>query len=235
MTTLGPLLVVVPALNEGASIGKVVKEVSITGLDVLVVDDGSTDETSVRAETAGAKVLRLPMNLGVGGALQVGFRYAVDHGYEAVIQVDGDGQHPVQDIGRLIKAATETGSHLVIGSRYLSSVATLKPTAPRRLAMRILSVVISRVAGTPITDSTSGFRIIRQPLLSRFAEDFPTYYLGDTFEATVRAARFGFRIAEVPAALRERKFGRSSTKSTRAIFLVGKVVLATLLLIGFHN
>lgn len=235
MTTLGPLLVVVPALNEGASIGKVVREISITGLDVLVVDDASTDETSVRAETAGAKVLRLPMNLGVGGALQVGFRYAVDHGYEAVVQVDGDGQHPVGDIGRLIEAANETGSHLVIGSRYLSNVATLKPTAPRRLAMRILSWVVSRAARSEITDSTSGFRIIRQPLLSRFAEDFPSYYLGDTFEATVRAARFGFRIAEVPAALKEREFGRSSTTSLRAVFLVGKVVVATLLLIGFHS
>ena len=224
-----PLLVVVPALNEQESIGQVVREIRNQQLDVLVVDDGSTDNTAERAETAGATVLRLPVNLGVGGALRAGFRFAVDHQYAAVVQVDADGQHPAGQIRDLATAAEQHGAHLVIGSRYLSSDSTLTPTASRRIAMRLLGTVVSRVTGHTITDSTSGFRIICEPLLSEFAREFPSYYLGDTYEATIGAARAGYSIVEIPAALSNRHYGTSSASNVRAILLIAKVLIVTVL------
>jgi len=223
-----PLLVIVPALNEQESIQQVVREIRAEHFDVLVVDDGSTDETALRAESAGAAVLRLPVNLGVGGALRAGFRFAVDHHYVAVVQVDADGQHPASQIRDLIDAAEQHNAHLVIGSRYLSPDSTLTPTASRRLAMRLLSKVTSHYAGHSITDSTSGFRIICEPLLSEFAREFPLYYLGDTFEATVAAARASYYIVEIPAALSPRTHGKSTAGRIRAISLLGKVLILAL-------
>jgi glycosyltransferase involved in cell wall biosynthesis len=229
MVTAHPMLVIVPALNEQESIQQVVRDVRNQQLDVLVVDDGSTDNTAQHAETAGAIVLRLPVNLGVGGALRAGFRFAVDHQYAAVVQVDADGQHPARQIRDLATAAEQHDAHLVIGSRYLSSDSTLTPTASRRFAMRLLGTVVSRAAGRTITDSTSGFRIICEPLLSEFAREFPTYYLGDTYEATIGAARAGYSITEIPAALSNRRHGASSASNFRAILLIAKVLIVTVL------
>ena len=224
-----PLLVIVPALNEQATIQQVVREIRAEQFDVLVIDDGSTDDTANLAESAGAAVLCLPVNLGVGGALRAGFRFAVDHHYAAVVQVDADGQHPASQIRDLIAAAEQLNAHLVIGSRYLSPDATLVPTASRRFAMRLLSEVVSRAAGRTITDSTSGFRIICEPLLSEFAHEFPAYYLGDTYEATIGAARAGYQVAEIPAALGIRNHGTSSASTVRAIVLIAKVLIVTVL------
>jgi len=229
MINTRPLLVIVPALNEQESIQQVVREIRAEHFDVLVVDDGSTDDTAHRAEATGASVLRLPVNLGVGGALRAGFRFAVDHHYVAVVQVDADGQHPASQIRDLIDAAEQHNAHLVIGSRYLSPDSTLTPTASRRLAMRLLSRVTSRYAGHTITDSTSGFRIICEPLLSDFAHEFPSYYLGDTYEATLAAIRAGYQTFEVPAALRPRSYGSSSATTLRSMVLVAKVLTVTLL------
>jgi glycosyltransferase involved in cell wall biosynthesis len=229
MIVTHPLLVIVPALNEQESIEHVVREIRNQQLDVLVIDDGSTDNTAERAETAGATVLRLPVNLGVGGALRAGFRFAVDHQYAAVVQVDADGQHPAHQIRDLATAAERHNAHLVIGSRYLSSDSTLTPTAYRRFAMRLLGTVVSRVVGHIITDSTSGFRIICEPLLSEFAHEFPSYYLGDTYEATIGAARAGYSIVELPAALSNRRHGTSSSSNVRAILLIAKVLILTVL------
>jgi len=229
MISTQPLLVIVPALNEQETIQQVVREISAEQFDVLVVDDGSTDETALRAESAGATVLRLPVNLGVGGALRAGFRFAVDHHYVAVVQVDADGQHPARQIRDLIAAAEQHNAHLVIGSRYLSPDSTLTPTASRRFAMRLLSKVVSREAGHTITDSTSGFRIICEPLLSEFAHEFPAYYLGDTYEASLAAIRAGYQTVEVPAALRPRGHGFSSAGTLRSMVLIAKVLVVTLL------
>lgn len=223
------VLVVVPAWNEQASIAKVITELKLRGFDVLVVDDGSTDKTSFIARQNGAITIRLPFNLGVGGALRCGFKYAVQHGYQAVVQCDADGQHPVDHIELLISTATQGNFHMVIGSRFLNSEGRMELSFIRRLAMRILSRSASRASKTLITDATSGFRVIAAPLLRELAEKLPAYYLGDTYEALVSAGRAGYRIREIPAPLMEREHGKSSAHAVKAARLAVKAILSAIL------
>jgi glycosyltransferase involved in cell wall biosynthesis len=210
-------LVLIPALDEGRTIGEVLTELFGCGYQVLVVDDGSRDDTARVARSAGARVLSLPINLGVGGALRAGFKVAVKNGFEAVVQVDADGQHPVEEIADLIRAANDMEAHMVVGSRFASSATTMRVGWSRRAVMRVLASSASRATGTRITDSTSGFRLIRSPLLSRFADQFPTNYLGDTYEALVAAGRAGYRVIEVPAGLKPRLAGESSASMAQGV------------------
>lgn len=208
------MLVVIPAYNERDCIGAVVDDVRTAGFACLVVDDGSRDETSAIAAERGAAVARLPINLGVGGALRTGFRYAVDHGYDTVVQVDADGQHVADHIRHLLAALDEQGPDgqgldMVVGSRFAGDSGYRMPYV-RRLCVRLLSFVIHRSGRARITDPTSGFRAIRSPLLAAFAADFPAHYLGDTFEAVLVAARRGYRLGEIPVEMRERQGGRPS-------------------------
>jgi glycosyltransferase involved in cell wall biosynthesis len=229
----GNVLVIIPALNEAETIGTVVDEVLSAGYSVLVVSDGSTDATAIAARSAGARTLQLPINLGVGGALRAGFKHAMTEGFEAVIQVDADGQHPVDEIRDLIDAANRENAHLVIGSRFRSTQSTMHVPWTRRLAMRVLSSSASRAAGTQITDATSGFRIIAQPLLEQFAASFPSYYLGDTYEAVVSAGRAGYVVREIPAALKPREVGESSASTSQALRFTIKSFALVLLRIHF--
>ena len=199
-------LVVTPAHDEEESVGLVVEGVRGLGLPVLVVDDGSTDNTAVAASAAGATVLRLPVNAGVGAALRTGFRYAVRHGFKRVVQVDADLQHPPEGIPLLLDAADD-GAELVIGSRFDSGY---DPGA-RRLGMRLLSALVSRRIGTRVTDPTSGFKVVTEPLLSEFARSYPAEYLGDTVEALLQAGSFGARIVEVPVPMEQRSAGVATT------------------------
>jgi glycosyltransferase involved in cell wall biosynthesis len=223
------VLVVVPAWNEQASIAKVISELKTRGFDVLVVDDGSTDKTSFIARQNGAITIRLPFNLGVGGALRCGFKYAVQHGYQAVVQCDADGQHPVDHIELLISTATQGNFHMVIGSRFLNDEGRMDLSLIRRLAMRILSRSASRACKALITDATSGFRVITVPLLDELAEKLPAYYLGDTYEALVSAGRAGYRVREIPAPLMEREHGKSSAHPVKAARLALKAILSAIL------
>lgn len=216
--TDGPsqILVVMPAWNEEASVSSVVADVRSHGFDVLVVDDGSTDATSELAEGAGAAILRLPVNLGVGAALRCGFRYAVAHGYDAVVQVDADGQHPAGSIVRLIEEARATKAHLLVGSRFAAEDAGMQLSRLRRVVMGMLARSASRAAGTRITDASSGFRLICEPLLSQFAGNFPAHYLGDTYEAVITAGRAGYVVREVAVTMRDRVHGTSSVSPAQA-------------------
>jgi len=198
-------VVVVPAFNEQDSVGEVVKRVLAGGMGVIVVDDGSSDLTAVEAESAGARVLRLPVNIGVGGALRTGFAYAVRRGFERVIQVDGDLQHDPALIPVLVEAADQTGAELVIGSRFGSG--SYPVSRGRRTLMRALARLVSRTVGTDLDDVTSGFRVISQPLLQRFAADYPTEYLGDTVEAILLAHKHGATVAQVPVEMAPRASG----------------------------
>ena len=225
-------LVIIPALNEELSVGMVVRRTVESGFSCLVVDDGSRDNTADVARRAGAHVVTMPINLGIGGALRCGFRYAIENGYSAIIQCDADGQHLSQHLDDLLKASNASAAHMVIGSRFRSAQNTLDPSTTRRFAMWWLARVARFATGHPITDSTSGFRIIRQPLLGEFAQHLPPYYLGDTFEAVVVAGRSGYAVEEIGVAMAPRASGASSASSGRAIVLIGKS-LATVLL-GLH-
>ena len=215
-------LVVTPAHDEEESVGLVVERVRAVGLPSLVVDDGSTDRTALAAESAGAVVLRLPINLGVGAALRTGFRYAIGHGFKRVVQVDADLQHPPEAIPILLEAADQ-GAELVIGSRFGSGY----DAGGRRMAMRLLSTVVSRRVGTTITDPTSGFKVVAEPLLSEFARSYPAEYLGDTVEALLQAARFGSTIVEVEVPMQRRAAGVATAPSHAAAHF-GRVLLAIL-------
>jgi glycosyltransferase involved in cell wall biosynthesis len=203
-------LVVVPAMNEAATVGNVVGVVTALGLSCLVIDDGSDDDTAAKARVAGARVLRLPVNLGVGGALRLGFRYAVAHGYDVVVQCDADGQHRPEQIPDLLAAQARTGAHLLIGSRFVAGGQSFPISWPRRLTMHLFSWLVRVRAGVRVSDTTSGFRCIAEPLLSAFAGSFPTHFLGDTFEAVLVAARAGYSVAEEPARMEAREVGGST-------------------------
>lgn len=228
MTDAG-LLVVIPAWNESKSVGRVVEGVVAAGFDALVVDDGSTDNTAAVAAGAGAAVVRLPVNLGVGGALRCGFRYAVHHGYTSVVQCDADGQHPPETIAALVASQSASGAHLLIGSRFHPDAVGYSVGVVRRSVMMLLGRSASRAAGRPIRDATSGFRVFAEPLLSAFAATFPAHYLGDTYEAIIAAGRAGYTVEEVPVAMRHRAHGTSSASPLASARLTVRalVVVAT--------
>lgn len=227
--TVGGLLVVIPAWNESKSVDKVVEGVRSAGFDALVVDDGSTDDTAVVAAAAGAAVVRLPINLGVGGAMRCGFRYAVDHGYNRVVQCDADGQHPPETIASLVASQAASGAHLLIGSRFHPDAEGYPVGVIRKAVMRLLGRSASRAVGCPIRDATSGFRVFAEPLLSAFAATFPAHYLGDTYEAVIAAGRAGYTVEEVPVAMQRRAHGTSSASPIAAARLTVRalVVVAT--------
>ncbi len=222
------VLVVIPALNEEDSVGEVVRSVAVAAPSArcVVVDDGSSDRTAERAALAGATVLRLPYNLGVGGAMRTGFRFARDNGYAVVVQVDADGQHDPEGITSLVAGLSD--ADLVIGARF-AGVGQYGVRGPRRWAMRLLAAVMSRVARTRLTDVTSGFKAAGPRAVALFAENFPAEYLGDTVEALVIGARAGLRIRQVPVAMRSRQGGEPSHRPWKAaIYLVRACAAFTL-------
>jgi glycosyltransferase involved in cell wall biosynthesis len=224
----GPrVLVVVPAYNEDATVGDVVRAVMAIGYPVAVVDDGSSDWTGDRAAAAGATVLRLPVNVGVGGALRCGFRYAVDHGYDIVVQCDADGQHRPAEIAVLLNGIAG-GAHLVIGSRFAGG-GVYPAGRVRRTGMRMVTRLAKRFSGVELTDATSGFRAIGKPLLEEFAADYPSEFLGDTVEAVILAAAGGYRIAEVPTPMDPRAEGVSRAGAVASGWYVVRLVAAVLL------
>ena len=216
------VLVVVPALNEQVSVLKVLEELKQHGYHTLLISDGSTDGTASVGRGFGVRVLELPINLGVGGALRAGFTFATKHGYQAVVQIDADGQHPVGEIGNLIRAANENCAHMVIGSRFLMDEMTMEVSRMRRLAMRVLSQSATAATGSKVTDSTSGFRLIQQPLLGQFAQQFANNYLGDTYEAVISAGRGNYKVIEVAAGLLPREHGESTASTGSAVLFTLK-------------
>jgi glycosyltransferase involved in cell wall biosynthesis len=202
-------LVVIPAYNEQEAVTEVVEAIVAAGFRVLVVDDGSTDQTRSRARAAGAEVVSLNSNSGVGVAIRTAFARAVDWGFDSVVQCDADGQHPVASIPALIGASRD--ADMVVGSRFLSAENTMTMGVVRRAASRLLAWSASHACGTPITDPTSGFRVIRQPLLGELAVKLPSAYLSDTYEVLVAAGRAGYRVREIPAPFTNRMTGVPST------------------------
>lgn len=221
----GRRLILVPAYNEEASLGSLLDEVRALypETDVLVVSDGSVDGTARLAAARGAIVLDLPCNLGVGGAVQAGFRYAWDHGYDRVIRLDGDGQHPPSEIPRLEAGLAEGGADLIVGSRFLDR-SSYASTAVRRLGIRALALFLSVICRRRVTDPTSGFWLVNRPLLRYFAFDYPSDYPEPEALALLRRQGYDFR--EVPALFRPRHAGESSIHAWDAVYYALKVGLA---------
>ena len=219
------VLVVVPAWNEQDSVGGVVTELRRLdpSLDVLVVDDGSGDETAAVAARAGATVCRLPFNLGVGGAMRAGYRYALRAGYDVVVQVDADGQHDASYVPQLVAALGE--ADVVIGARFAGEGA-YAASGPRRWAMRLLARVLSGLARQPLCDVTSGFRAVNRRGIRLFATHYPSEYLGDTVESLVIALRTGCRVVQVPVAMRVRSTGQASQSTPRAVLYLARALVA---------
>lgn len=226
------VLVLIPAFNEEKSIGNVISNVLKNGYQMLVISDGSSDDTANIARKFGVPVLQFSSNLGVGAALRAGFRYANSEGFRYVVQVDADGQHDASQISNLVSAAKNGDFHLVIGSRFRSKETSMNISPIRRLAMWILATLASRAAGTRITDASSGFRCIAQPLLGEFARNFPCSYLGDTYEALISAGHGRYRIHEVAASMSPRQAGVSSASQFRAFGLTIRAALVGIL--RFH-
>jgi glycosyltransferase involved in cell wall biosynthesis len=226
-SSLDRTLIVMPALNEEASVGDVVREVyaKLPGVHCLVVDDGSTDRTISEARNAGALVARLPFNLGVGGAMRVGFKYAMANGYENVVQIDSDGQHDPNGVFKLLDALETVD--LAIGARFAGE-GEYTVRGPRRWAMLVLSTVISGLAEVKLTDTTSGFRASGPRAVAMFAEHYPAEYLGDTIESLVIAARGGLAIDQVPVSMRPRAGGVPSHNPWKAAMYLGRATMALL-------
>lgn len=224
------LLVVVPAWNEQETLEDVIEELRscLPAADVLVVDDGSSDRTAAVAWSAGAQVLELPINLGVGGAMRAGYTYALRNDYDTAVQLDADGQHNPADIPRLLAAMDAEDADVVIGARF-AGVGTYAARGPRRWSMRLLASVLSRVSGTTLTDVTSGFKASSRRAIALFASNYPAEYLGDTVESLVIASRAGLVVRQVGVAMRPRAGGRPSHSPVRAAVFLARAALALLI------
>lgn len=225
------VLIIVPAWNEAASIAEVVGEIrgELPGVDVLVVDDGSADDTSQIAREAGAIVARLPFNLGVGGAMRLGYRYAKSAGYDVAVQIDADGQHDPRYVPKLIDGLQDAS--LVIGARFAGE-GDYQVRGPRRWSMAMLSFVLSALAGCKLTDTTSGFRACDRALIELFAGWYPVEYLGDTVETVVRVIRLGYKVMQVPVAMRQRFAGAPTKSPAKAMVYLARAFFTLLLAIS---
>lgn len=220
----GSLLVIVPALNEEGAIGAVVESVHrhVPGVPVLVIDDCSRDSTVAQARAAGAEVLPLPHHLGLGGAVQAGYKLAYELGYDYVIRVDGDGQHDACDIPRIWEKLQTSGCEMVIGSRFNDMTHTATNGA-RRLGIRFFCAVLRPILGQRVYDPTSGFVGVNRTALSVFRTSFPLEY--PEIEALVVLQRRRFRFMEIPCKMHPRVTGRSSITPLKSLYYIVHVLL----------
>jgi glycosyltransferase involved in cell wall biosynthesis len=218
-------IAVVPAFNEERNVGRVIDELRALdpGLDVVVVSDGSTDRTAEVASARGAQVIRLPFNLGIGGAVQTGFRYAWEEGYELAIRLDGDGQHDPGELRNLIAPVVAGEADLAVGSRFASG-GGYRSSAARRVGIRILARIVSLIAGQRLTDTTSGFQACNRRAIGVYASDLPHDY--PEVEGMVMAVKHRIRLVEVPVTMREREHGHSSIGALASIYYMVKILLA---------
>lgn len=224
----GTFLAVIPAYNEQANILRVIREIraDLPEADILVINDCSEDSTSAMARTVpGVKVVDLPCNLGIGGAMQTGFKYAMAGGYEYVVQIDGDGQHLPDQVARLMEGMRQSRCDMVIGSRFLD-VESFRTTWCRRMGIRLFDLLFRTLVRTRITDSTSGFRLYNRSSLAVLSR----YYSSDYPEpdAIVLLKKNGLRVCEVGVEMREREHGCSSITPLKSPYYMAKVILTIL-------
>ena len=220
-------IAIVPAFNEEKNLPRLLGELHELdpGLEIVVVSDGSTDRTAEVAAAAGAHVVQLPFNLGIGGAVQTGFRFAWEGGYTLAVRLDGDGQHDPSQLGRVLEPVLRGDADIVVGSRFAADLPSgYRSSRSRRLGIRLLAWVVSRIVGQQVTDTTSGFQALNREGIALFARDYPHDY--PEVEATVMVFRHRLRLREVPVEMRERGGGRSSITALRSVYYMVTVLLA---------
>ncbi|MDY6914031.1 MAG: glycosyltransferase family 2 protein [Planctomycetota bacterium] len=226
---VGRILIIVPACDEAQSIAAVMADLRahLPAADVVVVDDGSTDGTADVARRHGAAVLRLPCNLGVGGAMQTGYMYARTKDYDVAVQFDGDAQHRANQISAILDAVAG-GADLAVGSRLLGGM-RFRFHPFRFLGSRLLAALVSLIVRQKITDPTSGFRAASRRAVAFFAEHYPQTYLADTTEALVWAGRGGLKLTEVPVRMRQRQAGSAASGNIKGVAHMVRIILALLI------
>jgi glycosyltransferase involved in cell wall biosynthesis len=218
-------IAIVPAYNEEGSLGTVLEEIRAADpdLNVVVVNDGSTDGTESVAAAAGVAVVTLPFNVGIGSAVQTGYQYALEQGFDVAIQVDGDGQHDPREIGQVLEPILDGRADLVVGTRFVKG-GGYRGTRLRRVGIRIFAAVVSLLVGQRVSDTTSGFRAVNRKALKLFAAEYPHDY--PEVESMVLLSRHHLRMLEVPVQMRVRETGNSSITAMRSSYYMIKVLLA---------
>ncbi len=218
-------LVIIPAYNETASILSTVKDIeeNAPGFDYVVINDRSTDDTYEKCKENGLNVLNLPLNLGIGGAVQTGYWYALENGYDIAVQFDGDGQHDAKYLNDMADYLVKNGCNMVIGSRFITKQG-FQSSSARRFGIKYFSWLIKLLTGVKITDPTSGFRMCDKEIIKNFANSYPKDYPEP--ETTVRVICNGKKVQEVPVIMRPREEGVSSISPRKSIYYMIKVTLA---------
>lgn len=221
-------LIIIPAFNESDSIEYTIQNIrqDSPDFDYLIINDCSTDRTEAICRENGFSYLSLPVNLGIGGAVQTGYRYAVENGYDIVVQVDGDGQHDVRFLNRMVETLKRENADMVIGSRFIEKEG-FQSSAMRRVGINYFMYLIKALTKTRVTDPTSGFRMVNRRTAEIFAVNYPRDYPEP--ESTVYLLRRGKKVLEVPVVMRERQGGVSSIRLKRSIYYMIKVSLAILI------
>jgi hypothetical protein len=227
-------MAIVPARNEEACIASVVLEIRAADhdLEVVVIDDGSTDRTAALAREAGARVVALPFNLGIGGAVQTGFKLAREEGFELAVRLDGDGQHIAAELPKLLVPILDGTADIVVGSRFAGDC-EYRPPLARRLGIRLFAGVVSLLTRQRVTDTTSGFQACNRKAIRLFAADYPHDY--PEVEATVMVFKHRLRLTEVPVTMRERSSGESSIGALASFYYAIKVLLAVFIALSRRN
>jgi glycosyltransferase involved in cell wall biosynthesis len=228
-------LIIIPAFNEAEALPAVLQRLreGAPTLDVLVVDDGSGDHTAQVAVAGGASVARLPYNLGIGGALRTGFRYAVRNGYDRAIQFDADGQHDVNELDALL-LELDRGADLVVGTRFAPGERRYRTGFIRGSAMGVLRMALNLLSGERFTDTSSGFRALSRQMLEYFASTYPVEYM-DSVEALLLACYAGFSVVEVPVVMHERTTGTPSNRNLRLMYHYVRLLLVLLSMASVRN
>ena len=220
-------LIIIPAYNEAANIEKVINNIvqNYPQYDYVIINDGSIDKTEEVCANAGYQVLNLPINMGIGGAVQTGYRYAKKNNYDVAVQIDGDGQHDVAFLEDMLKLLESGEADVVIGSRFVQKEG-FQSTQIRRVGIRFLSILARILTGVQIRDITSGYRVVNRRFIEIYANDYPADYPEP--EAMIIAAVHGGRIKEYPVIMREREKGTSSITFKKSVYYMIKVTLAML-------
>ena len=223
------ILIIIPAYNESGNIARTINEVKAVAfpVDILVVNDGSTDTTSLEARQADVPVVSLPFNLGIGGAVQTGFQFANQYFYDVAIQVDGDGQHDARYLEKILTPVLQDQADIAVGSRFIRPFLGYRSSFVRRIGIHFFAYLISALTRYQVTDPTSGFRAYNKKAMKAFARNYPHDFPEP--ESIVMAQRLGLRLTEVPVEMRKRLAGHSSIRYLKTLYYMIKVTFAVLL------